>query len=161
MSDIAGSATAAPTYFAPKVFVDNLGKSHMQIDGGIFANNPEELGIGFAMDKNADLKREKIDVISIGTGAPILKIPKSFGILGWLSKGNLFDVMLNAGSILSDKEVHMTTHGAHRFQMNITQGEDSLDNSSPEHLECLLKAINYVIANDSAEFETVVKSLLS
>lgn len=160
MSDVAGATTAAPTYFPPKVFTDNLGNNHMEIDGGVFANNPEELAIGEALRMYPELKREDIDVLSLGTGTPKLKMPKSYGILGWASNSNIIDVMLNAGSLWSDKESSMICYGTERLQFDITQGEDQFDNSSDEYLQSLLDATVSVVASEKSRMDKIIQSLL-
>jgi uncharacterized protein len=160
MSDIAGATTAAPTYLAPKIFTDNLGNNHMEIDGGIFANNPEELAIGEALRMYPELKREDINVLSLGTGTPKLKPLKSYGILGWASNSNIIDVMLNAGSLWSDKESSMICYGTERLQFDITQGEDQFDNSSAEYLQSLLDATVSVLASEKPRLDKIIQSLL-
>jgi patatin-like phospholipase/acyl hydrolase len=160
MSDIAGATTAAPTYFAPKVFTDNLGTAHMEIDGGVFANNPEELAIGEALRMYPELKREDIDVLSLGTGMPKLTPPKSYGVLGWISNSNIIDVMLNAGSLWSDKESSMICYGTERLQFDIAQGMDEFDNSSPEYLQSLLDATISLLASERPRLDKIITSLL-
>lgn len=160
MSDIAGAAVSAPTYFAPKVFVDNLGKNHMEIDGGIYANNPEELAIAEALNSSPVLRRENIDVLSLGTGTPKLKAPSSFGLLGWASNGNLIDVMMNASSLMNDKESSMICHGVERLQLDIDGSSDALDNSSPQYLNELHTQVNLVIMSEKARLDAIVQSLL-
>lgn len=160
MSDIAGATTAAPTYFPPKIFTDNLGNSQIQIDGGIFANNPEELAIAEALKMRPELTRSDIDILSLGTGTPKLTPPTSYGMLGWISNSNIIDVMLNASSLWSDKESSMVCYGAERLQFDIAQGDDQLDNSSPEYLESLLDATISLIASEKARFDRIIKALL-
>jgi patatin-like phospholipase/acyl hydrolase len=160
MSDVAGATTAAPTYFDPKVFTDNLGNDYMEIDGGVFANNPEELAIGEALRTHPELKREDIEVISLGTGMPKIKPPSSYGVLGWVSGSKIIDVMLNAGSLWNDKESSMICYGTERLQFEISQSQDEFDNSSAEYLQSLLDATVSLLASEKVRLDKIIKSLL-
>lgn len=109
MRDIAGATTAAPTYFDPKVFYDTKGELHINIDGGVFANNPETIGVTEALQLNPKLSRNNLYVLSIGTGAPKLnqeasKLTNS-GVIGWVIKANLIDLMIDADNEWYNEEI--------------------------------------------------------
>lgn len=160
MSDVAGAATAAPTYFAPKFFTDNLGKWHIEIDGAVYANNPEELGISEALRLYPGLKPQDIEILSLGTGTPKIKMPKTFGILGWLSGARIIDVMLNAVSSFFVNEGPMVSCQLHRVEFEICEGDDRMDNSSPLHLKALIEDALMLMKAKQSIFDDLAKSLL-
>lgn len=67
MWQAAAATSAAPTFFDAAFIArhsDNSKKYH--VDGGIFANNPIQIGINRLLEKG--IKLEDIEVVSIGTG---------------------------------------------------------------------------------------------
>lgn len=70
--DAAMSTSAAPTYFPP-YYNQTLGYC---IDGGTFANDPSTFVLSRALQAGA--KRDKIRLLSIGTGATTNAVPDSY-----------------------------------------------------------------------------------
>jgi len=74
MKDIAGATTAAPTYFDPKTFksfATTLGHNYQGVDGGIYANNPELIGLTAVYIMHPDLDVDDIVLCSLGCGREI------------------------------------------------------------------------------------------
>ncbi len=93
--DVVRSTSAAPTYFPP-ARIKNLatGKEMVNIDGGVFANNPAMCA--YAEARNTEFKDRDINepsasdmlVLSIGTGGGNFELPelqksKKWGVLNW------------------------------------------------------------------------------
>lgn len=79
LKDVVLASSAAPTYFP----------SHQNmIDGGVFANNPSTLGVGFALSQQGAKKDlEELTVLSIGTGFfpyQIQQSTKKWGDFQWI-----------------------------------------------------------------------------
>lgn len=91
--DIAGTTTAAPTYFAPKKLDNTLDNvNYLGSDGGLYANDPEIISILIDIDILQKLDVENILIISIGTTQADSKSKERGGnncILGWLKGKNL------------------------------------------------------------------------
>lgn len=109
LKDIAGATSAAPTYFAPKVLQDEVGNILHEIDGGIWANNPEFTAILSLHSMQQAVRSQDVLLVSMGTG--IFKPTKNLrtqevhnlknaGVIGWLLKAepNLIEMMLGADS---------------------------------------------------------------
>lgn len=163
MSDIAGATSAAPTYLPPKVFTDNNGKEYMEIDGGIFVNNPEELAITEALLLNPELRRDDILVISIGCGTPKLNLNPNAnsGLIGWGIQNNIIDVMLNASSVWESEEVNMLSPNTKRIQIELSEQLGSMDDSSPENMQALLAAAEKALVDDKSELDAIIAELLA
>ncbi len=144
MSDAAGASSAAPTYFAPKVMTFQDGSTTSEVDGGIYANDPEALAVTEALIQNPDLKPEQIFILSLGTGQPKLKLPgqtlSNKGILGWLTQINLIDLMINANNQLAELEIKAyPLLQRHRIQLDLDSKYCAMDNVSLDNLQSLVK----------------------
>ncbi len=152
MRDIAGATSAAPTYFPPKQFTDSLGKKYMEADGGLFANNPESIGITESYSLVPGLRRENIRLLSIGTGRPKLAQPASkltdAGVIGWIMKANLIDIMMDADSKWYSDEVGALYSDSMRIQVPITQELSAMDNAEDSNLQGLLQVAEKFIESN-------------
>ena len=161
--DIAGATSAAPTYFAPKLLVDNDNNLEYQADGGIFANNPESAAISMAFELNNKLKRENIILISLGTGTIKLNTQasklKDAGIIGWVIKDNLIDVMMNAQSEWYDSEVGEEYYNSCRIQLLLNKKLSAMDDTSTSHLKSLLRSAEDYISSNSELIDKIVNIL--
>ena len=85
MRDVAMATSAAPTYLP----IHNIGE-HDFIDGGLWANTPTMVALTDILSCY-DIDRDKIDILSIGTGSkrPKLRGRDKFfgGIVTWLLSG--------------------------------------------------------------------------
>ncbi len=91
IKDVARSTSAAPTYFSPAV-INNLitGEEMVNIDGGVFANNPVMCAYAECRDSDElHVERPKAEdmlILSIGTGGGQFMLPElndSWGLVKW------------------------------------------------------------------------------
>lgn len=105
VKDVTRSTSAAPTYFPP-ANIKNLitNESMMNIDGGVFANNP-------AMCAYAECRKSVFQqvsypsakdllILSVGTGGGQFKLPRlgnssSWGVINWAK--SIPDIMMDGG----------------------------------------------------------------
>jgi uncharacterized protein len=143
MQDIAGATSAAPTYFPPKVFNDNMNNKYIEADGGIFANNPETIGIREAYVLNQNIKRDTIKMVSLGTGSLKLTTASdkliNAGIIGWVIRANLIDIMISADSKWSNKEMVTMYPLTQRIQVPLPDKLGQMDNASKNNLRGLVE----------------------
>lgn len=70
IADAAGATSAAPLYFAPKSITFPHGNKSEEVDGGIYANDPEDIAVTEAFLQNPNLKPQQIFLLSLGTVMP-------------------------------------------------------------------------------------------
>jgi len=157
LSDVAGATSAAPTYFAPKVLRNTHGEILHEIDGGIWANNPEFTAIRALSFMEHIPDNQDIILISIGTGAPkpdrqafqqqAIRLKKA-GILGWMinAQPNLIEMMMTADSDWSKDLISIIYPNSHRIQVHIPKTLSSMD--KPENVENLSILAEEYIATD-------------
>jgi len=170
LSDVAGATSAAPTYFAPKVLKNTHGEILHEIDGGIWANNPEFTAIRALSFMEHIPRSQDVILISIGTGAPkpnrkelqkfrrqATKL-KNAGILGWMIKAqpNLIEMMMTADNDWSKDLISIVYPNSHRIQVYIPQELSSMDN--PKNVEKLRVLTEEYIATDS--FKAICNELI-
>lgn len=75
--DVIRSTTAAPTYFSPALIRNLITDELMiNIDGGIFANNPTLYALQEARKKWSGATLNDIMILSVGTGGDVFDAPK-------------------------------------------------------------------------------------
>lgn len=110
---VAMATAAAPTYFNPYSNYYQIENTQLQeeflmrVDGGVFANNPAMIGLTEAHCA-LQIPFSEIELYSIGTGQITYNetrskvffgmFNKSFGIVYWLSKIRILDLMMQAQS---------------------------------------------------------------
>ena len=156
--DVVRSTSAAPTYFPPAKIKNMAGKKMVNIDGGVFANNP-------AMCAYTESRKSKFDkkeypsagemlILSIGTGGGKFQIPNEeksgdWGVINWAK--SIPEIMMD-GSI---DTVHTQMDNLFKamdgkFKLNYkrinvpedkrkTYSSDMAD-ASPSNIEALKKA---------------------
>lgn len=176
LKDIAAATSAAPTYFEPKKVANieqrycyreistNKEKICYEADGGIFANNPNTLAISEVFRAKPSLTRHEILLVSIGTGnikftAPLENL-KNFGIIGWVMKANLIDVMMNSESEVTEWESELDSNTV-RLQVDINKDSSEMDNVSEENINKLLQAAENYIKDNDALIDVLCKKLVS
>lgn len=106
--DVVRSTSAAPTYFSPAI-IKNLatGDQMVNLDGGVFANNPSMCAYAEARKTNFDylginrpVTAEDMLILSIGTGSMPLDIKnhhksKKWGIINWAK--TVPEIMMDGG----------------------------------------------------------------
>lgn len=155
LRDIAAATSAAPTYFDPKTFTSiNNGVTYQGVDGGIYANNPELLGVLGAYQSNpSDFAKQNVLLLSLGTGEVITKkVNKgNNGGLGWLFGKDIIGSMMDADSLVAEAAIKavLKDENNFRFQVGLKKEEAIMDNSNEQNLDNLLKiAEKFVKANE-------------
>lgn len=93
LKDAAAATSAAPTYFAPKVTTMADGRVFHDVDGGIYANSPTALGLGWLLEEHPELTVHDILVVSIGTGRFADKPANEFVVKApGSNNNNVFDI---------------------------------------------------------------------
>lgn len=164
MSDIAGATSAAPTYFAPKTITFPSGKTINEVDGGIYANDPEAIAVTEALVQNPGLKPEDIFILSLGTGQPKLKQAgqklSNTGIVGWLTQVNLIDLMMNADTQLQEFEVQsFSMLQKYRIQLTLGEQNSAMDNAKLENLQSLTQISENYIKKSQNEISQICEFL--
>jgi patatin-like phospholipase/acyl hydrolase len=160
--DAARATSAAPTYFEPVRVSDVSGAdSYALIDGGVFALNP-------AMCAYAELaatgRRDEIDlVVSLGTGSHTRRLPfedvRSWGQIEWARP--LIDVVFDGLGQTVDFELGQLLGPERyvRFQTDLTESSDDLDDASDRNLEALRREGNRLVEERAADLERVAQAL--
>ena len=150
MLDCARATSAAPTYFEPKhMKIDNNKGKRTLIDGGIFMNNPAMSGYVEALRlKKSD---QDIVVVSLGTGEHTRPYDyaavKSWNQLSWSKP--IFSCIFDGTSDAVDYQLnHVLGKNYFRFQTELTQGYDDLDNVSKTNLSALERRAADIIAEN-------------
>jgi patatin-like phospholipase/acyl hydrolase len=161
IADAAGATSAAPTYFAPKQIVLPHGKESYEADGGIYANDPEEVAVLEALLQNPGLKAEQVFILSLGTGQPKLKKKAgqrldNKGVIGWLLQINLIDLMLNASTQLEEFQIGSTSlFQRYRIQIDLDPANSLMDNVKEENLMTLEQVADKFIQKSGKELNRI------
>jgi uncharacterized protein len=160
MIDIARATSAAPTYYEPtKMNIEN--KELALIDGGVFANNPGMCA--YAEAKKIYGNNEQILIISIGTGEltrPILyKDAKNWGLAEWA--GPLSSIVFDGISDAVDYQLNLLLGDKYfRFQPQLKNGSEAIDNASEENINALINDANSFIVKNWQLIENAVKYIV-
>lgn len=154
LSVVARATSAAPTYFEPL----EAGPRSL-VDGGVFAVNP-------AMSAYAEVARHdpqaEADVVllSLGTGQRTRKRSfseiKDWGLVEWARP--ILDVVFDGISDAVDYQLrHALPEGRYwRFQTELVNASDDLDNASADNLAALRRLAEELIRDRSTELDTVI-----
>ena len=122
VADILDASSAAPCYF-PSVSITNSDSiNEYCIDGAIFANNPVDAAYADALQlyPNTDIK-----ILSIGTGSsdyPKLgPESKQFGLLHWILKGSLIELLIGINQDISDYKVKSFAEALGHTYINVQE----------------------------------------
>jgi patatin-like phospholipase/acyl hydrolase len=168
VSDVAIAATAAPVYFSPKKIIDTKGlHPDVCVDGGIWANNPETIGVSCALKENPGLTRDDIYILSIGSGKNKVgkrSVQDSFeshdsGFLKWMLECNVVDLILNAESDWEQEEMNFLYKNMNRLQFQLPVGFGDLDDSSAHNMQILLNRSELYIRDHKQELEDIVSKV--
>lgn len=171
MRNVARATSAAPTYFEP-IDLDlqplpNLTLVETLVDGGIFANNP-------AMCAYADAKRilrsegtpnDPVLLVSIGTGnlTGVLKAEaaKNWGKLSWVD--TLITMIFDGASDTVNYQLqYLIPEGNyHRFQPQLTFGQDEMDDVSRANLISLKALAEGFIKDRQSDLNTISQRLVT
>jgi patatin-like phospholipase/acyl hydrolase len=163
MWEIAAAATASPVYFKPFWMKHKKGlewndKSAwgLEVDGGIWVNNPESLAVCEFAKLSESKKYESISVLSIGTGKPRYSMNRlaldNPGVIGWFDNG-FIDMMINADMDETAMLSKAIFNNHHRVQFTLEQ-DYQLDEGDDDTMKALLKIAEGIIA-DKGEMDKV------
>jgi patatin-like phospholipase/acyl hydrolase len=164
LRDIAGAASAAPTYFDPKKFRSpNSTTIYQGIDGGIYANNPELIGVTGVYLVHPSFEIGNIILLSLGTGDTVKNNQNSGndGDIGWLKNKDIIGNMMDAESAIAETAVTaMLKNSNHfRFQLHLQNELAAMDNSSDSNLNALLEAAENFIQQNTHSIDNLCKKL--
>ncbi len=164
LRDIAGAASAAPTYFDPKKFRSpNSTTIYQGVDGGIYANNPELIGVTGVYLLHPSFEIGNIILLSLGTGDTVKNNQNSGndGDIGWLKNKDIIGSMMDAESAIAETAVTaMLKNSNHfRFQLHLPSELADMDNSSDNNLNALLEAAEDFIQQNTLSIDNLYKKL--
>jgi patatin-like phospholipase/acyl hydrolase len=155
LAEAARATAAAPTYFEPVEVTDAAGaRTYPLIDGGVYAVNP-------AMCAYAEVAAEghELEVLaSLGTGAQTKPYEfddvKGWGAIEWARP--LIDMVFDGVADTIDFEAAtLAGERYQRFQATLRYASDALDDASPSNLRRLEGDAERLIAERTADIETL------
>lgn len=164
IKNVAGATSAAPTYFSPKIFKDAAGNLHHEVDGGIFLNNPQVLGLLQLLKYDNSITANDILMLSIGTGSTEKadssnKLSNS-GLFGWLKGGKLIDVIMDASTNFQDLVGEIIYPNQYRIQIDLPKHLGEMDNALTSNMNALLKAAEDYIEENSELIDRIVNDIM-
>jgi len=159
--DVARSTSAAPTFFPPAMVSNILTKEKMvNIDGGVFANNPsmcayaEARNTSFPLHGIVEPTAKDMMILSIGTGGggfnlPDLSKSKTWGVLNWaksipeiMMDGSVDTVAFQMNEIFGTLKKKQDQMGFRRIDVpdNARIYAADMSDASPENIQNLLEA---------------------
>ncbi len=179
MIEASMATTAAPTFFKPSKLEmrgcdNNINDDYALVDGAVFANNPTALAIVeaiiYTQNKGEQVSLEDILVASLGTGSLTRKFPyeqaANWGKLQWIQP--LINIFLDGASEVANYQLRQLLPDArnnskqyYRFQKELTEANDDLDNTTEENMELLEKAAHTIIQEQSRELDKFCEQLLA
>ncbi len=156
--EIVAASCSAPTYFPAFPLTVN-GKRRSLIDGGVSANNPCACAVAEAVRLNCDgdstpAALPGLIVASFGTGQVTRPIPyesaREWGAIEWALP--IIDVLMDGSGDATSYIVQQLVgeHGYFRFNTELTQAYDDMDNASPINLNALETLASTYIASQPA-----------
>ena len=156
LCDAAGASSSAPTYFTPKRILDGS-QYTKEIDGGIFLNNPEFLGIKRAMSIYDIKNYNQLDILSIGTGSIEESVnPKNYGSLGWAPC--IADAIIDANSEFASDAMNTIFNHRDRLQFRLDRNID-LDDATDKNLSYLLRVVDRYIKDNPEAIDKICNRL--
>jgi patatin-like phospholipase/acyl hydrolase len=160
--DTARATSAAPTYFEPVRVSDVAGESsYALIDGGVFALNPAMCAYA---EITATGRRDDVElVVSLGTGSYTRRLPfedvRGWGQIEWARP--LVDVVFDGLAETIDFELGQLLGPERyvRFQTDLTDASDDLDDAGDRNLEALRREGNRLVEERADDLERVAKAL--
>lgn len=161
MKKVARATSAAPTYFDP-LRIDFEGGSdyYALVDGGVYANNPAMCAYAEARVMFPD---DEILMVSIGTGKLTRRIPlakaRRWGLVGWAVP--VLDVVFDGVGDTIDFQLRqlLSDDRYFRLQAPLAEGNDEMDDSSPENLRALQLEAEELIRENGETLEKLADLL--
>jgi patatin-like phospholipase/acyl hydrolase len=169
LRDVAGATSAAPTYFSPKILKDLNNHLLHEVDGGIWANNPEFVAV-MAKELTDKISLQDVVLVSLGTGnfhpnkemrhQQASKL-KNAGAIGWLLRAqpNLIEIMIGANSEWSEAVISRLYPNSYRFQVPIPQALANMDNSN--HVPQLKQLAELYLQDHHTTFKKLCDHLIT
>ena len=174
MRQVARATSAAPTYFEPaRVETEGPADYYALVDGGVFANNP---AMCVYVETRRILEAEdspyppdtSVLLVSMGTGQFTDRLryeeAAGWGLLGWARP--IIDVVFDGVSDTVDfqlKEIlppsKDRTRRYYRFQRELVEVSDAMDNTSPENLQDLKLLAATMIHEEDEKLSEVCERL--
>ena len=129
------ATAAAPTFFAAAKIANMVAESSY-FDGGVWANSPAMAAIIEAVCF-LRIPLERIDVLSVGTTEEPFTVRKltRAGILGWLWKKKILDLLMNVQQESSLKLARQLVGEPRFLRLNVTTAPGSYRLDSPKEIE--------------------------
>jgi uncharacterized protein len=161
LRDVVRSTSAAPTYFPPAIIRNiKTGQRMVNIDGGVFANNPAMCAYSEArttvFEQASYPSAKDMLIMSIGTGGGKIELPKdvftsgNWGAINWAT--SIPDIMMNGGSDTVDyhlKRIFSTLEGENKknyLRIDVPQDKrrykSDMADASDDNVKALIKAGN-------------------
>jgi uncharacterized protein len=143
---IARATSAAPTYFPAATVTNRHGDPFTMVDGGLFANNPEDTAIASAKRLWPGMP---LKLLSLGTGEARSAVPAKtdWGALDWLPY--IVDFMMQCSA---DSEGYKAAQelGTQRCRIQASLGDPALamDDASPTALATIQSLAADLISRD-------------
>ncbi|MEM9924082.1 MAG: patatin-like phospholipase family protein [Cyanobacteria bacterium P01_D01_bin.50] len=177
MIEAAMATSAAPTFFEPYKLAMRGGDNnddYALVDGAMFANNPTALAIVeaiiYSQNNNEKLRVEDILVASLGTGSLTRRYPYEqavhWGTVQWILP--LINIFLDGASEVANYQLKQLLPDAqenshkqyYRFQKELTEANDDLDDTTEENIKLLEKSAQTIIREKSGELDKLCEQLL-
>ncbi|MFQ5680799.1 MAG: patatin-like phospholipase family protein [Candidatus Omnitrophota bacterium] len=155
LKDVARATSSAPTFFEPVKIAKNERDYYAMVDGGVFANNPAMCAYAEALNKYPDIPRDNFLLVSLGTGEATRRIAfdaaKRWGSAQWARPllGVMFDGISDTIDYQLRRIFSSSPENYCRFQASLYQGNEDMDDVSPENLRALK-----ILGEELAEKET-------
>jgi predicted acylesterase/phospholipase RssA len=160
------ATSAAPTYFPPlQLPAPQPWEWYALIDGGVYAQNPAMAAYIEAHAIYPDAR--DFIIASFGTGRTKKPIPyrkaKRWGLAGWARP--ILDVVFDGVSDTVDYELDQLLPPSggskrhYRFQVELEQGEDSMDDPSPANIGRLKASGQRLMSENDAALTVLAKEL--
>ena len=177
MVEAAMATSAAPTFFEPyKLAMRGCDENddYALVDGAMFANNPTALAIVeaiiYSQNKEEKLRVEDILVASLGTGSLTRRFPYeqavNWGTVQWILP--LINIFLDGASEVANYQLKQLLPDAqnsekqyYRFQKELTEANDDLDDTTEENIELLEKSAQTIIQEKDGELDKMCEQLLA
>jgi uncharacterized protein len=176
MKQAAMATSAAPTFFEPyridTAQRDTPGGFYSLVDGAVYANNPTLLAVlearmTYHREHNEELRCEDILIVSLGTGSMVRPYHyeniKEWGKFQWIQpfismtfdgQNEAIDSQLSSFMKASGCEAHY-----HRFQVDLNEENNEMDNASDKSINCLMALTDRMIEQTTTSFDRLCHQL--
>jgi patatin-like phospholipase/acyl hydrolase len=159
---VARATSAAPTYFAPAEVTSQGGESWVNVDGGLYANNPSIWAMADVLAEGVPL--DNILVASLATASKkskhpfLLKDARGWGLLGWARP--VIDIALTGGSDATEFTLAQLLGERHfRLLPTTPAANEALDDVDAENIGRLVEQGEHLIADQGAAIANLCTAL--